>query len=46
VDMEVLVMGDWSDWTDAQKMLWNARTQQWECPLALPVSGRGGAESG
>ncbi|KAI8469032.1 MAG: sucrose-6F-phosphate phosphohydrolase-domain-containing protein [Monoraphidium minutum] len=35
-DMEVLVMGDWSDWTDAQRMLWNDRTQQWECPLALP----------
>ncbi|KIZ05253.1 hypothetical protein MNEG_2702 [Monoraphidium neglectum] len=35
-DMEVLVMGDWSDWTDAQRMLWNERTQQWECPMALP----------
>ena len=22
---------------DAQRMLWNERTQQWECPLALPV---------
>lgn len=35
-DVEVLVMGDWSGWTDAQRMLWNKRTQQWECPLALP----------
>lgn len=35
-DMEVLVMGAWSDFVDAQRMLWNPRKEQWELPLALP----------
>ena len=44
-DAEVFVMGSWSGWADAQRMLWSDSAQRWECPLALPVRRGGGAPS-